>query len=178
MEYIERIKHGVDLTKFKAEQAIRVNHIQGEIGELRKEISTVKEMIALTALELYKDDAISNQELQTLCLKIDELNEKINEKEILITSIKAEKSPSLEIPTQQSVPINPCPNCSNDVPELALFCPSCGSQMPQISKPQSKEVISQTTQCDNCGFAIPLNAVFCPDCGQKNPNRSEFDLSE
>jgi membrane protease subunit (stomatin/prohibitin family) len=47
-----------------------------------------------------------------------------------------------------------CPDCGNDIPKDARFCPLCGHQQLVFS------------QCANCGKNLPPNAAFCPKCGQ------------
>ncbi|QTA83093.1 SPFH domain-containing protein [Desulfonema limicola] len=47
-----------------------------------------------------------------------------------------------------------CPDCKNNIPQDAKFCPQCGHQ----------QVIFR--QCANCGKNITPNAKFCPRCGQ------------
>jgi membrane protease subunit (stomatin/prohibitin family) len=46
-----------------------------------------------------------------------------------------------------------CPDCRNQVPGDARFCPLCGHQLLVFSK------------CENCGKNLPPNARFCPRCG-------------
>jgi len=58
-------------------------------------------------------------------------------------------------PSQQTaVPdIFPCPDCQQNVPKEAKFCPYCGHQI----------VVFQ--QCSQCGKNLPPKAKFCVQCG-------------
>jgi membrane protease subunit (stomatin/prohibitin family) len=49
-------------------------------------------------------------------------------------------------------PVN-CPDCRQNIPRDAKFCPSCGHQM----------LVFQ--QCSQCGKNLPINAKFCLQCG-------------
>lgn len=46
---------------------------------------------------------------------------------------------------------NPCPSCSRDVPEQAVFCPHCSAPLQRL--------------CPGCTTVPPADALFCPKCG-------------
>ena len=48
-----------------------------------------------------------------------------------------------------------CPDCKNEIPADAKFCPQCGHQQVVFG------------QCTNCGKNLPPNAKFCPKCGRQ-----------
>lgn len=50
---------------------------------------------------------------------------------------------------------NSCPNCSQTVPDNAMFCPKCGQKLASL--------------CPNCKKPIQSSAVFCGFCGSKLP---------
>ena len=45
-----------------------------------------------------------------------------------------------------------CRVCSNEIPDSANYCPTCGSR-------QSR------THCINCGHTLEPNNTYCPNCG-------------
>lgn len=47
-----------------------------------------------------------------------------------------------------------CPDCHQNIPKDARFCPFCGHQIVVIC------------QCFSCGLNLPAHARFCPSCGQ------------
>jgi len=53
-----------------------------------------------------------------------------------------------------NVALMKCPDCANDIPADARFCPVCGHQQLLLSK------------CANCGKNLTPKAKFCSQCGQ------------
>ena len=47
-----------------------------------------------------------------------------------------------------------CPDCTNDIPSDARFCPLCGHQQLLLAR------------CSSCGKNLTPNARFCSRCGQ------------
>jgi hypothetical protein len=167
MSLFDRFKHGVDVTKFKADQLIRINRVQSEIDDIRRQISDVRVQIASTALDLHKQGTLSNEELRNLCINIDDLKRQIENKEILISDIRAEGIPIG--PTTSYQPVNPCPNCYYDVPFGAAFCTNCGNQMPQEIPENVQQGGQQENLCPNCKATLKNGANFCTECGYKLP---------
>ena len=55
----------------------------------------------------------------------------------------------------------PCPECHNEIPANAKFCPYCGHQQLVIR------------QCTSCGKNVTASAKFCSRCGhptEEKPN--------
>ncbi len=48
-----------------------------------------------------------------------------------------------------------CPDCHNQIPDTAKFCPMCGHQQVILS------------QCSGCGKNLPPHARFCSRCGMR-----------
>ncbi|HZS02430.1 MAG TPA: zinc-ribbon domain-containing protein, partial [Chloroflexota bacterium] len=51
-----------------------------------------------------------------------------------------------------------CPQCQNDNPDRAKFCPECGSRLAGL--------------CLQCGTELPTSAKFCLECGQPADGRA------
>jgi membrane protease subunit (stomatin/prohibitin family) len=51
-------------------------------------------------------------------------------------------------------PLHQCPDCKQNIPAAAKFCPQCGHQ----------QVVFK--QCQNCGKNLTPNAKFCSKCGK------------
>jgi membrane protease subunit (stomatin/prohibitin family) len=54
-----------------------------------------------------------------------------------------------------------CPDCTNDIPADARFCPLCGHQQLLL------------VQCNNCGKNLTPKARFCSQCGQATDQKKE-----
>jgi RNA polymerase subunit RPABC4/transcription elongation factor Spt4 len=166
MTLFDRFKHGVDVTKFKAEKLVRINRIQGEIDSLKSEIAAINFRISKRALELHKEGELANQDLVDLCLKIDQLQAQINDKNALIVSIRDEEAAPFVPAEYQTAPQNPCPQCYFDVELGAEFCPNCGAQMAAQATAAPTESDPAFKACTGCGASIPVVSKFCPECGQ------------
>ncbi len=57
-----------------------------------------------------------------------------------------------------------CPDCTNDIPADARFCPLCGHQQLLL------------VQCNNCGKNLTPKARFCSQCGQSTDQKKEPKL--
>lgn len=165
MPILDHLRRGVDSAKFKTDQLLRINRLQVEIGDIKREIQVTREKIASAVLELHQKGALSHQELENLCAAIDRYNGMITEKEVKIASVRAEQpQQTLSYAVQ---PANPCPKCRFDVPTGAAFCPNCGAAMPAAVNPETPASIDDAKKCAHCGFRLPLAAEFCPNCGKQ-----------
>lgn len=168
MTFYDRIKHGVDLTKFKADQAMRVRQVQGEIEELRREITVIREQIASATLQLHQEGVIANPELEEFCVKIDQVSEQIEAKDNLIAAIRIEEPPRIAQPTNQYTPVTPCPHCNFNVPVGAVFCTNCGNAIPSPAVPDPISSPAAARLCINCGSELDAGGSFCTQCGHNN----------
>jgi predicted nucleic acid-binding Zn-ribbon protein len=160
---MNRFKRRVDLTKFKADQMLRVNRIQGEIDKLHKDISKVKDRIAQTAFNLYQTGALSNPELAELCLEINRINQEIREKEDQVIKIKQEIPPQIE-PAYEGIQ---CTNCKAYNALDVRYCTNCGTQLTVSVNPVSELSSVDFIECPHCGSTIPKDLIYCTECGQK-----------
>ncbi len=58
-------------------------------------------------------------------------------------------------------PMVKCPDCTNDIPRDARFCPLCGHQQLQLIR------------CSNCGKNLTPKARFCSQCGQATDRKPQ-----
>jgi membrane protease subunit (stomatin/prohibitin family) len=66
--------------------------------------------------------------------------------------------PDLKVPSASLVK---CPDCSNNIPADARFCPVCGHQQLLL------------VQCSNCGKNLTPKARFCSQCGRPTDQKKE-----
>ncbi len=64
--------------------------------------------------------------------------------------------------TEMSKNIKVCPNCNQPSDKEKLFCPSCGTKLPETT-------VSEGTVCTECNKQNPVGAKFCDACGAKLP---------
>lgn len=142
----DRFKRGVDVAKFKAEQLMRVNRVQNEIGGLRGEIQGVRNKIADDVIELHKQTALSHAALDELCAQIDQFEVRIAEKEKEIEDIRAEQPPEATKASPAQAPESEASQQVIDAEPVAA---------------------SSNHKCVNCGAALQADAEFCPECGTR-----------
>lgn len=156
---IDRLRHAADVAKFKADQLVRVNRVQSEISNLRREIQTMREAIASAALDLHRNGGLLHAELEQLCVVIDRLNAQIAEREAAIAAIQAELPPQLAAATTTYAatapaiqpaaqpaprPTRVCPHCGFGAPAHAAFCLNCGRPLPKLAAPAEPVAADQT----------------------------------
>lgn len=174
MPIMDQFKRGVDKAKFEADRLVRINRVQNEIGNVKREIFSVREKIAAAVIEHHKQGELLHTDLEELCATIDQFELQIAEKDAQIAAIRAEALP--QMPSTQTTPaitgsaqgtttgpVNLCPHCGFAAPGGAVFCPNCGKQIP----PPPKPMVAASNPCSNCGFGLGAEAAFCPNCGQK-----------
>ncbi|MDX9962712.1 SPFH domain-containing protein [Desulfobacter postgatei] len=88
-------------------------------------------------------------------------------------------------PTDQAALSTTCPECQNQIPLDAKFCPQCGHQQVIFTRCQycgknitpgtrfcprcGKQVVEKAKEktCGNCGAKNLPNSIFCNQCGEK-----------
>ena len=64
--------------------------------------------------------------------------------------------------TEMSKNIKVCPNCNQPSDKEKLFCPSCGTKLPETT-------VSEGAVCTECNKQNPVGAKVCDACGAKLP---------
>lgn len=70
--------------------------------------------------------------------------------------------------TEMSKNLKVCPNCGQPSDKEKIFCPSCGTKLPETT-------VSEGTVCTECNKQNPVGAKFCDSCGAKLPAAVEAD---
>ncbi len=97
----DRLKQAANITKFKADQLLRVQSVQNEIGGINQQLNAIKDRIANAVIDLHKRGAIQVPELDELIGSADGLMAQIAQKEAQIAAIKAEVGPQAAPPQPQ-----------------------------------------------------------------------------
>jgi RNA polymerase subunit RPABC4/transcription elongation factor Spt4 len=171
----DRFKQAANVTKFKAEQLLRVQGVQNEIAGINQQVNGLRDRIAAAVLDLHQKGPLGIPELDEICASVDALQAQIAQKEAQITAIRNEQPPQAGAPAPQAsappppaVEVKTCPNCHTSVPASAMFCTSCGYNFQQEpAAPEAAPEDAPATQtCPNCHFEAPATSAFCPNCGQ------------
>jgi hypothetical protein len=143
------ISQGVDRAKFEAEKFQKTTRIQGEIGELKKQIDGKRAELGDRAFELYKAGQIQSPTLGDLVKALEALRAGITLKEEELKTAQAE------------IFVEPTP------PAGTPSAPPAGGA-PQPSQPTTHgQPVAVAKSCPNCQFQMPAAAVFCPNCGAR-----------
>ncbi|MBE6709410.1 MAG: zinc ribbon domain-containing protein [Ruminococcaceae bacterium] len=60
-----------------------------------------------------------------------------------------------------------CPSCNAEVAPDAMFCASCGANVPLAFIGQNPQPSAGAGFCPNCGNALSHGDAFCNNCGTK-----------
>ncbi len=166
----QNVGQAAAVAKWKADQLVRINKVQGEINKLKGEVNGVHEQIAHAVLEMRKQGQALPPDLEAVCANLDALQAQITEHETQLAAINAEQAPgSQPAPAAAPAPATPapagatktCPNCHASVPFASGFCPNCGFKFAPV-EPQKT-----TVTCPNCSYEVPAGSAFCPNCGTR-----------
>jgi hypothetical protein len=143
------ISQGVDRAKFEAEKFQKTTRIQGELGELRKQIDGKRGELGDRAFELYKAGQIQSPTLGEMVKALEALRAGITLKEEELKVALAE------------VFVEPTP------PAGTPSAPTSGAPQPSAPPATPGQPVAVAKSCPNCQFQMPAAAVFCPICGAR-----------
>lgn len=179
MPLMDRFSHAAAVTKWKADQQMRLLKIQNQINELEQVIRGEKAKLADTAINLFTQENLLNDELKDICLHIDQVYNQIKEKQRYIEAIKQERSPEY-VEYSPSVSETKtglvCPECGREL--IGKYCPDHGVEGVRKNKIEENpiEVIpdpeAEKLVCPICRKV--LNVRFCPDHGVKGVPTNQF----
>ena len=79
----ESLSRAANVAKWKADQQMRLLKSQNQVRELEGQIKTQKAQLADTALTLYTQQRLSEDELKEICSTIAQLHEQIQQQQTL-----------------------------------------------------------------------------------------------
>lgn len=146
MSFQARLSHAAAVTKWKADQQMRVLKCQNQIRDLEGQIKVQKSLLADTALSLYTQQKLTHEELIQICNAISQLHSQIKDQHNLEDMIKQERGPELSSYSASYPPAVSgevaaeatsglvCPQCNR--PLRGRFCPEHGVEgVPAPSQP-------------------------------------------
>jgi hypothetical protein len=126
----DKVKHAANVTKWKLDQQIRINGSQVKEKQFVNDIYQRKMNLADEIYKLFKANSIINDDIQEICIKIQQLENDLKNQQKETENIKAEAPPSLLPITVTSNNTDVvlsgliCPKCKKNIP--VRFCPDCG----------------------------------------------------
>jgi hypothetical protein len=176
MSFQDKIAHAAAVTKWKADQQMRLLKSQGRVGEIEGQIRNQKAALADKALALYAQSQLLEDDLKQICDTIASFHEQIREQHSLQEAIRKEHPPEQQVysatyPPAQPVEVQPesmsglvCPQCGRAL--VGRFCPEHGVEgvMPSQSA-EAAPVDNSGLQlvCPKCGRLLSVR--FCPEHG-------------
>ena len=140
-----KLKSGAGKVAFEADKMARVNRVQGEIGNLKKQMDSQYMRLGDLTYRSFVNNEPASPEVQDVCQAITNLMQQIAEHGEEVKCVQAEQF-AQPAPTPQPAAQTYQPNYGQAPPpppaQGAKFCPSCGKQAPSGVK-------------------------FCPECGAK-----------
>jgi hypothetical protein len=155
--FTKKVTQGVERAKFEAEKIQRTLRLETELGDLKKQVDGKRLEFGDRALELYRAGMIQSPTLGALLREIESFQQKVTLKEEELKLAQADQFVDPVVPTPptaQSVPVSvepsptsysvppaaasrpavatgmrTCPNCQFQMPNTAVFCPSCGTRV-------------------------------------------------
>ena len=67
----DSLRKGANLAKFKADQMLREQRVQSEIGSINQQMNALKDRLAAAVLEMHKNGPFGMPELDDLCTQAD-----------------------------------------------------------------------------------------------------------
>lgn len=117
--YKKTSKKTGDLAK-EAKTRMQMNEDKAKIKDLYIEIGK-----HIYQMHLDKSEIIADDDINSYCQKIDELSEKIEKSLDIILYLKGKRI---------------CENCHTEIDAKVKFCPSCGTQQPEIPDQEPEEI--------------------------------------
>ncbi|HHY88566.1 MAG TPA: hypothetical protein GYA06_06595 [Chloroflexi bacterium] len=141
MSLKNRFSHAASVTKWKADQQMRILKTQGRINELEAQIKAQKAVLADAALAAYAQGNLAVPELLQICGVIEQIYAQVQVTQQELEAIRQEQPPALEpfsadVPTSQpgygpAPAYTPPPAGYTPAPTTpsGLICPACGQPL-------------------------------------------------
>jgi hypothetical protein len=142
------LSQGVDRAKFEAEKFQKTTRLQGEVNEYRRQLDAKLMEIGQRAYDLQRAGQISAPSIAEMALIVDQLRGvlmgkeeelKLSQNEVFVEPTGTAAPPSQQVPISYDAPaqgpavspaagVKACANCGFQMPNTAMFCPSCGAR--------------------------------------------------
>lgn len=165
MSLQDRISHATAVTKWKADQQIRLLKSQNQVREIEVQVRQQRSNLADATLNLYAEQRLEAESLQEICAGIDALKAQIQEQINLQEKIKQEQPPQLVTSTTS-------PSFATDPESTSEDVAGGDPDLP------TGPVTTATSglMCPQC--KRPLAVRFCPDHGLEGVPVLTSDITE
>lgn len=175
----EQIEHAAAVTKWKADQQVRILKIQGQINDMESTIKGRVYALGEFTLRLSEQGELQQPSLLEVIHEIAVIKEQLLGLQQTLTAVKTETGPQRPQP-QQSYSGLVCPECGMML--NGNFCPVHSVAGVQVPVPQATSPIPSggNLVCPVCNQ--PLNGKFCPIHGVEGvwaePNPPAYSTPE
>jgi hypothetical protein len=153
------VNSAVSRTSWEAQKQLRIRGKQGEIDKLLEQRSQLVGELSQTAMSLYQQGALTDQQLSRLCASIFELDHDLRTHETQIQDLKNEAYPADQF--AQGPTANYAPPSGSMGGTYSAGAPG-GSTGPTGSAGSAAPA-----RCPNCGNALRPSVLYCRSCGAK-----------
>lgn len=155
----EEIEHAAAVTKWKADQQVRILRIQGQISDIESSIKGRVYALGESTLRLSEQGELQQPSLLEMTHEISALKEQLLGLQQTLTAVKSESGPQRPQP-QQNYSGLVCPVCG--VMLRGNFCPEHGvaGVLPSSPEPIRPTPTDRYLACPVCNQ--PLTGKFCP----------------
>jgi len=157
MSFLDRmakaVTEAVDRGKKEVDEFVRIQKINGEIGDVQKkikefqtQIQAIKVQIGEKAVEMMRAGELENEDLQAMMDQIAEIEQQIVEQQAVIADKRAEIEKIKE---------------ETEAAKAAAEAQATPEAAPEAAEPEAGNF------CAQCGAAVAEGAAFCAQCGAK-----------
>lgn len=161
---LNRIRSGADQVAFEADKLRRVTAMQSTVKGLKEEFMSGINQAGHAVYKEFQAGEVSNDELKSICERLEVLQAEIAAKEKEVEAIRQEE---FEATRNQTVETGLwCPNGHGEL--KGKFCPDCGA--PAIDSPPGAPAPVSFAEpagatCPQCGKPVKADGKFCMNCG-------------
>lgn len=141
------VNKGVSVVNLKSKTMIEIAKINTQINTIETKKKTYLDALAKTVYTMYCNNNVSNEEINSRCSEISEINANIEELREQINQLQEEEQETLN-----KLKPRTC-TCGELIKEGSIFCSKCGAK------------VDSSTFCE-CGATIREGAKFCGGCGK------------
>ncbi len=159
MGFMDKLGSAANVAKWKADQQMRVMRVQNSIHDVEKQVNAQKAALADSALALYAQGALAEDQLKAICGAIGQFQAQLAGLNENLRQIQSEQPPSEGQPAAAA----PAPAPAAYVPPAPMPAPAAAPAVPLTPVSQPAPAAPVELVCPECGQV--LKGKFCPEHG-------------